>query len=181
VEHSPRSGTRVIQPEPLGAEESFRALNEIDAERGELFLARAALLVEGRTEKLTFPFVFTALGYDMDREQVTIVDCAGKPNLRLFIRICHAVRLPCVAVHDRDAPTGRRPSHAQSVLNDEIAALAGPARTIVLAPDFEAVAGLRGHRHKPARAWQRFSHVEPAGVPRPLSEAVEKIVALARE
>ena len=80
VEHSPRTGTTVIQPEPLGADESFRALSEIDAERGELFLARAVLLVEGRTEKLTFPFVFQALGYDVDREAITIVDCGGKPN-----------------------------------------------------------------------------------------------------
>ncbi|MGO8904523.1 MAG: ATP-dependent nuclease [Solirubrobacteraceae bacterium] len=181
VEHSARTGTSVIQPEPLGAEESFRALSEIDAERGELFLARAALLVEGRTEKLTFPFVFSALGYDVDREEITIVDCGGKPNMQLFIRICKAVRVPCVAVHDRDAPSGRRPSQAQRVINSEIVELAGPARTIVLAPDFEAVAGLRGHRHKPARAWQRFSRIEPAEVPRALSEAVEKVVALARE
>ena len=181
VEHSPHAGTSVIQPEPLGADESFRALSEIDAERGELFLARAVLLVEGRTEKLTLPFVFSALGYDADREAITIVDCGGKSNMRLFIRICQAVRVPCVAVHDRDGVSGKRPSQAQRVLNSEILELAGPERTIVLAPDFEAVAGLRGHRHKPARAWQRFSHLEPAQVPRALSEAVEKVVALARE
>lgn len=65
-------------------------LNELDAERSELFLASAALLVEGRTEKLTFPFVFRALGHDADREGVTIIDCAGKPNMPLFIRICRA-------------------------------------------------------------------------------------------
>ncbi len=181
VEHAPQTGTRVLQPEPLGAEESFRALSEIDAERGELFLARAALLVEGRTEKLTLPFVFTALGHDADREQVTIVDCGGKANIRLFIRICHAIGLPCVAVHDRDAPPGRRPSRTQGILNEQIAQLAGPARTFVLAPDFEGVAGLRGHRHKPTRAWQRFAHVRPAQVPAPLAQAVQLVVALARE
>lgn len=180
VEHSPSEGTRVFQPGPLGAEESFRALSEIDAERGELFLASAALLVEGRTEKLTFPFVFSALGHDVDREAVTIVDCGGKANMRLFIRICQAARVPCVAVHDRDAPPERRPSRAQSVLNFEIAQLAGADRTIVLAPDFEAIAGLRGHRHKPTRAWQRFAHVAPGGVPHQLREAVEKVIALAR-
>jgi len=180
VEHSPHTGTTVIQPGPLGADESFRALSEVDAERGELFLARAVLLVEGRTEKLTLPFVFAALGYDVDREAITIVDCGGKPNMRLFIHICHAARVPCVAVHDRDAPAGRRPSRAQRVVNEEIAELAGPQRTVVLAPDFEAVAGLRGHRHKPTRAWQRFSKVGPGEVPRALTEAVEKVVALAR-
>jgi hypothetical protein len=180
VEHSARRGTVVIQPQPLGADESFRALSELDAERGELLLARAVLLVEGRTEKLTFPFVFNALGYDADRDAVTIVDCGGKPNIPLFIRICRAVRIPCVAVHDRDAPAGRRGSHAQRVINSDIAALAGAECTFVLAPDFEAVAGLRGHRHKPARAWRRFSGIGPEAVPAPLASAVRKAVALAR-
>jgi hypothetical protein len=180
VEHSPRTGTAVTQPHALGSEESFRALNELDAERGELLLARAVLLVEGRTEKLTFPFVFGALGYDVDGEAITIVDCGGKPNMRLFIRICHAVGVPCVAVHDRDAPAGRRPSTAQQLVNEEIAKLAGVKRTVVLAPDFEAVAGLRGHRHKPTHAWRYFSGVAREDVPRPLAEAVEKAVRLAR-
>jgi AAA domain, putative AbiEii toxin, Type IV TA system len=180
VEHHARTGTSVFQPEPLGADESFRAISELDAERGELLLARAALLVEGRTEKLTFPFVFGALGYDVDREQVTIVDCGGKPNMRLFIRICRAARVPCVAVHDRDAPAGRHPSQAQRVVNEEIARLAGVQHTVVLAPDFEAVAGLRGHRHKPAHAWQRFAGVQRDRVPAALADAVEKALALAR-
>jgi predicted ATP-dependent endonuclease of OLD family len=180
VEHSPHTGTTVIQPEPLGADESFRAISELDAERGELFLARAVLLVEGRTEKLTFPFVFNALGYDVDREAITIVDCGGKPNMRLFIRICQAARVPCVAVHDRDAAPGRRPSQAQRTVNEEIAELAGSRRTVVLAPDFEAVTGLRGHRHKPTHAWQHFSDIERSRVPRALVDAVEKVVTLAR-
>jgi predicted ATP-dependent endonuclease of OLD family len=180
VEHSPHTGTIVIQPEPLAADESFRALSELDAERGELFLARAVLLVEGRTEKLSFPFVFRALGYDADREAITIVDCGGKPNMPLFIRICQAVRIPLLAVHDLDAQPGRRPGLAERRLNAEIAELAGTERPVLLAPDFEAVAGLRGHRHKAARAWQRFSRIEPEQVPDPLGTAVERIVALAR-
>ena len=123
--------------------------------------------------------MFQALGYDVDREAITIVDCGGKPNMRLFIRICQAARVPCVAVHDRDAPPGRRPSQAQRVVNEEIAELAGSQRTVVLAPDFEAVAGLRGHRHKPARV-AALLHVQRGRVPRALTDAVEKVVALAR-
>ena len=180
VDHRPVSGTVVTQPEPLPAEESFRALSEIDAERGELFLARAVLLVEGRTEKLAFPFVFGALGYDVDREEITIVDCGGKPNIPLFIRICHAVRIPCLAVHDRDAFPHSRPSKAERILNTEIAQLGGPQHTVTFAPDLEAVAGLRGHHHKPTRAWQHFSRIEPGRVPPALTDVVEKIVALAR-
>lgn len=180
VEHGPHTGTSVFQPRPLPADESFRAVSELDAERGELLLARAALLVEGRTEKLTLPFVFHALGYDADREQITIVDCGGKPNIPLFLDICAAARVPSVAIHDRDAPPGRHPKRSEQALNAQIAARAGRHRTVVLARDFEAVAGLRGHRHKPTRAWQLFSRIAPEDVPRPLAEAVEKVLALAR-
>lgn len=180
VEHRPDAGTVVISPEPLPAEESFRAVSELDAERAELFLARAALLVEGRTEKLTLPFVFRALGHDADREGITIVDCGGKPNIPLYIRICEAARVPCVAIHDRDAPRGRQPSHSERILNAQIAELASRARTFELAPDFEAVAGLRGHRHKPTHAFERFSRIAPAEVPRQLAAAVRRTLALAQ-
>ena len=180
VEHHPGRGTVIIQPEPLEADEAFRAVSELDAERAELLLASAALLVEGRTEKLSLPFVFRALGYDADREAITIVDCGGKPNIPLFIRICRAARVPCMVLYDRDAFPGRRPRHAERLLNAEIARLAGPRNTIELAPNFEGVAGLRGSHHKPARAWQEFSALRADRVPRPLADAVQRVVALAR-
>jgi hypothetical protein len=179
VEDHGAEGTVIIQPQPLDADEAFRAVSELDAERAELLLASVALLVEGRTEKLSLPFVFRALGHDPDREAVSIVDCGGKPNIPLFIRICHAARVPCVVVHDRDAFPGRRPSHAEGLLNAEIARLAGPHNTIELAPDFEGVAGLRGSHHKPAHAWHEFAARRPDRVPRPLVDAVERVLALA--
>ncbi len=179
VDWGPDVGTFIVHPEPLRAEESFRALSELDAERSELFLARSALLVEGRTEKLTFPFVFRALGRDADRDGISIVECGGKPNIPLFIRICESAHVPYVVVHDRDAAPGRQPIQGERVLNAQIAELAGPERTIELAPDFEAIAGLRGRSHKPARAWERFSNLEREQVPAPLREAVEKAVAAA--
>jgi len=45
VRHTSDVGTTLHQPEPLPEAESFRALSEFDADRAELFLARAALLV----------------------------------------------------------------------------------------------------------------------------------------
>jgi predicted ATP-dependent endonuclease of OLD family len=180
VEWGTESGTRVTQPKPLPADESFRALSEVDAERSELFLASAVVLVEGRTEKLTLPFVFGALGYDADREGISVVECGGKPNMPLLVRVCQTARVPYVVVHDRDAPRGRKPNAGERVLNAEIAELAGPDRSVVLTPDFEGVAGLRGRGHKPARAWQRFSSIERDQVPAQLRDVVEKAVALAR-
>ena len=168
-------GTVIFQPQPLPADESFRALSEFDAERSELFLARAALLVEGRTEKLAFPFVFRALGYDPDREAISIVECGGKPNIPVFARVCDAVGVPYVVVHDRDAPPGREPIQAERVVNALIAEIAGPERTIVLEPDFEAVAGLVGENNKPERAWRSFS-LEERAVPARLAEVVHRVL-----
>jgi putative ATP-dependent endonuclease of the OLD family len=180
VDWSPARGTTIVHPRPLPADASFRALSELDAERSELLLARAVLLVEGRTEKLTFPFVFRALGHDADRLGISIVECGGKPNIPLFIRICDAVHVPYVAVHDRDAVLGKKPIAGERVLNSQIAELAGPERTVILVPDFEAVAGLRGRSHKPARAWERFSSIAPEDVPAELGLAVSRAVELAQ-
>ena len=173
-------GIRVHQPGAFPAASDFRVLSEFDAERSELFLARAVMLVEGVTEKLALPFVFRALGHDPDREAISIIECGGKANIPLFAAICRAAGVPCVAVHDRDAPPGRRPIVAERLLNSRIEAAATPERTVVMAPDFESVAGLRGRRHKPERAWQRFTEArEP--VPEVLARAARLAISLARD
>jgi hypothetical protein len=179
TERRPREGTLLLQPEPLPADEEFRAYSEFDSSRSELFLARAAVLVEGLTEKLALPFVFETLGYDPDRERISIIECGGKGNIPLFGRISKTVGLPFVAVHDRDAPPGADPSEAERLLNVQIAQVAGDDR-VELAPDFEGVAGIHGDRQKPARAWRRFADLGPDAVPEPLARVVECAVALAR-
>jgi CRISPR-associated exonuclease Cas4 len=178
VRHNPRSGTTVSQPTALSNRESFRAFAEFDAERAELFLARAALLVEGRTEKLAFPFVFDAIGLDPDAEGVAIVDCGGKGNLPLFALICNECGIPYIVVHDRDAPQGRWPVESERVANKRILEAAGRRRTVQLVPDFEAVAGLRPGREKAANAWRFFN--ANGEVPPQLVDAVTRVVKAAR-
>jgi predicted ATP-dependent endonuclease of OLD family len=180
VRHRDRGGTELVQPQPLGDKVGFRAFAEFDAERAELFLARAALLVEGRTEKLVLPFVFESLGYDADREAIAIIACGGKSNIPLFAEVCNECRIPYVVLHDRDAPEDEEPKQSEQIVNAVIAEVAGPERTIVLVPDFEAVAGVKARYKKPARAWRRFSEANAGRVPEPLAEAVEQAVAAAR-
>jgi predicted ATP-dependent endonuclease of OLD family len=180
VRHTEGQGTSLHQPEPLAEAESFRALSEFDSDRAELFLARAALLVEGRTEKMTFPLVFDALGVEADKEGVLVLECGGKGNIPLFARICNHCGIPYVVVHDRDAPPGSRPVESERVMNRLIQEVAGRRRTIVLAPDFEAVAGLdaRGRGRKPRKAYRRFHG--NGDVPPALRQAVEKVLREAR-
>ena len=181
VERDPLAGTRVVHPQRIAADEEFRVLSEFDATRSELFLARAAVLVEGLTEKLTLPFVFAALGHDADLEAISIVECGGKSNIPLFARICKAAGVPFVAVHDRDAEPGREPILGEQILNARIAKVAGRRRTVVLEPDFEGVAGLRGSSKKPERAWRRFGALTAEEVPEPLARVVRLAVRMARD
>jgi len=179
VRHDHRTGTTLLQPEELPRELALRLLAELDAERAEIFLSRGVMLVEGRTEKLAFPFVFRALGYDADQEAIAIVDCAGKGNIPLFAEICNACHIPYVVVHDRDAPRGHQPTDAERISNEAILRAAGRRRTIALVPDFEAVTGVRARRAKPAAAFKRFR--DGSGeVPGALRQAVERVVASAR-
>jgi len=179
VRHDERTGTTLVQPEALTERKAFRMLSEFDAERAEIFLARAVMLVEGRTEKIALPFVFRALGFDPDREAITIVDCGGKGNISLFAEICNACGIPYVVLHDRDAPRGQQPSEAEQIANEAILAVAGRARTVMLIPDFEGVAGLPARRGKPGAAFRRFQSGD-AELPGPLRQAVERAVSAAR-
>ena len=180
VRHRTEEGTTLFQPEPLEEAEAFRVLSEFDSDRAELFLARAALLVEGRTEKMTFPLVFDALGYEPDKEGIVILECGGKGNMPLFARICNACDIPYVVVHDRDAPLGQRPVESERIVNQQIRDVAGKRRTVVLAPDFEAVSGVsaRGRGGKPRKAYRRYRG--NGEVPQPLRTAVEKVLKAAR-
>src|SRR6476469_7699354 len=152
VRHDHRTGTTLLQPDELPRDQALRLFTELDAERAEIFLSRAVMLVEGRTEKLAFPFVFRALGYDAEHEAIALVDCAGKGNIPLFAEVCNVCRIPYVVVHDRDAGRGQQPTEAERISNEAIVRAAGRRRTVALVPDFEGVAGLRARRAKPAAA-----------------------------
>jgi hypothetical protein len=167
----PGGATRARRARALPIDADFRLLSEFDAARSELLLARAALLVEGQTERLALPFAFAAKGFDVDRENVAIVECGGKGNLPLFARVCRAAGVPFVVLHDRDR---------DEPLNGEIRALAGDAHTFVLSPDFERAAGLKRGRHKPERAWRSFAEMNSEALPRPLADAIERVLELAR-
>jgi hypothetical protein len=180
VERLPHAGTRALQPDPVTPDEDFRVLTEFDAARSELFLARAVVLVEGLTEKLVLPFVFAALGHDVDQEGISIIECGGKPNLPLFARICSATGVPFIVLHDTDRRPSGRLVAAERALNALIADSAGKKRVVVLDPDFEAVAGLAGHSHKPERGWREFASRPSADMPHALVHAAELAISLAR-
>src|SRR4029078_2735362 len=77
VRYDHRTGATLLQPQELPRDQALRLFTELDAERAEIFLSRAVMLVEGRTEKLAFPFVFRALGDDAHQDALGTLDCRG--------------------------------------------------------------------------------------------------------
>ena len=171
--------TAVERLRPIRVDDAFRVMCEFDAERSELFFSRAAILVEGMTEKITLPFVFQALGHDPDGEQISIVECGGKTNMPLFIEICRRARVPFVVVHDSDLRPEREALEDNLRLNALIRRRAGARRTVVLEPDFEGVADFHGRGPKPERAWSRLADASPDQLPEPLVRAVKLVLAAA--
>src|SRR5215204_2242772 len=99
--------------------------------------------------------------------------------MAIFIRICRTARIPCLAVHDSDMRPRRRPTPAKRGLNAEIARLAGPGRAVMLTPDFQAVARLQSHHHKPARGSDSPRSSQTLS-PNELRRVVALVVELAR-
>jgi len=80
-----------------------KRLKELDPERSELFFARRLLLVEGDTEKLSYPAYAAKLELDLDRTGATIVEVGGKRNLRDFAELAISFQIPIGIVDDGDS------------------------------------------------------------------------------
>jgi putative ATP-dependent endonuclease of the OLD family len=97
-------GTYVVQSS-LASDTNRREklLKELDPERSELFFAKRLLLVEGDTEKLSFPAYASGLDIDLDRAGVTIVEVGGKRNLKDFAELAISFEIPTGIVYDKDS------------------------------------------------------------------------------
>lgn len=97
-------GTYVVQSS-LASDSKRREklLKELDPERSELFFAKRLLLVEGDTEKLSFPEYAAGLDIDLDRAGATIVEVGGKRNLKDFAELAILFQIPTGIVYDKDS------------------------------------------------------------------------------
>ena len=142
--------TAVERLRPIRVDDAFRVMCEFDAERAELFLSRAAILVEGLTGEGLLPVrVPSARPRPRRRADLDRRVC-GQGHMPLFIEICRRARVPFVVVHDSDLRPGARAVGGQPRLNALIRRLAGARRTVVLEPDFEGVAGFAAEDRSPS-------------------------------
>jgi predicted ATPase len=170
------AGLRVRQAPAalLTDEERLRLAAEFDHERSEMFFARAVVLVEGQTERLSLPPIFRSLGHDADALGISIVEVGGKGNLPLAARLLAELAVPHLVVFDAD--TGAPGEEENAAIRQAVAG----APIVRLDPDFEAVAGISSHDEKVLHAWRRFHDVPAERIPAPFRQIVEVAVMLAR-
>jgi predicted ATP-dependent endonuclease of OLD family len=172
---------------------ALRLLTEFDTQRNELFFARCVLLAEGATEKVALPLVARALGHDVNRLGISVVEVGGKTKLPLFAGVCAALGIPFVVLADHDVKivdasssaahqTEERERNTQHERWNADIEKACPAGALFwMKPDFETELGLpHAGAEKIDRALERFSGVTETGVPDALRPVIAKIVEMAR-
>ena len=160
----------------------------INPDRGELFFAKKVVLVEGETEKVLLPYLAKRLGcIDPD---VSVIDCGGKSNLRLYIAVLNAFRIPYCAVYDEDplpdpVPpdwTEQKTAERRRLFNENAeignAVDASLGSVEILAPDFEGVSGVSrsqgDKRGKAVAALEHFAGQKPGDTPQRLCDVVAR-------
>src|SRR5439155_1349788 len=68
------------------------------------FLARAVVLVEGRTEALALPQLLARCDVHHTQEGIAVIPVQGKGNLAKWYRLFTAYEIPCYVVFDNDTP-----------------------------------------------------------------------------
>ncbi|MBC8308419.1 MAG: AAA family ATPase [Pelagibacterales bacterium] len=85
----------------------FRYLNLFDLSRSELFFAKKVILVEGDTEKFIIPFWASKFAeidkkYDLSANNICVIECGGKTNLHVFMRVLNRFNIDYVVIYDVD-------------------------------------------------------------------------------
>lgn len=80
------------------------------------FFARAVILVEGPTEVLALPEVFTKCGLEVEREGIAILPVDGKGNLAKWYRLYSAYGIPAYVAFDNDSHDDKNGSKRSDVL-----------------------------------------------------------------
>ena len=189
------SGSKVHQAKKVQLAEddrrALRLLTEFDAQRSEFFFARCVMFVEGNTEKVAIPLAFKALGVDVNKENISVIECGGKTKMPLFARTAAAFKIPFVMLVDRDVKKvdegwsevrkkEQRDKNAKhEKWNKAILDVAGKERVFWLEPDFEGCLGLpKEESEKVDRAMELFATADEGDVPEALRAPMKALLAM---
>lgn len=146
------------------------------ASRNEMFFARKVLLVEGPGDQLAVRMVAERFGFDLDGEDLAVVECGGKSAIPFYARVCAALGIEYAVLHDEDLYVAEGPEERQARIradngreeetNAKIVAVVGDSdRVFILASSLEATLGIgRGATDKPRRVAEALGALDEAAV-----------------
>jgi len=176
------SGTCIVQcsDELFEEDEAKRKFNLaywMNPDRGELFFARKVILVEGPTDKTVIPMLAKRLG--VNRHDCSIIDCGGKDNIPLYLRLLNRFKVDYVTVFDRDHQSSKSADAiasadaASAKILDVIDATIG--KSVIFENDIEEEIGLIDSSAK-NKAWLAVQHIEePYAIPDRLEQRIREI------
>jgi predicted ATP-dependent endonuclease of OLD family len=176
----------------LQARERFKLGSRFDATRNEVVFASKALLTEGYGDRIAVFLIAEKLGCDLDAEGAVVVDCGGKAGIELMVRVCRALRIPFVVLHDADIwPTENisdpekrekqeQENKAEEEKNRRIKDAVGNDGTLyVITPSLEGVLGIpRDVSDKPKRIAEALKNLELDNPKPELDPVIEAVKAL---
>lgn len=162
----------------------------VDPAAGEALFARRVLLVEGHGDRVAAVSVARKLGVDLDAEGLSVVSCGGKGRIPFYARMCRALEIPCLVLHDEDVHTGeegsladwQRKENAEAPeMNRRISEAVGDdALIFCVSPSLEAELGIgRSARDKPAQVLSAVEDRTIEECPGQLVGAVRRLIEMA--
>jgi putative ATP-dependent endonuclease of OLD family len=176
------------------ARDAFKLGGRFDTARNEVLFASCALLVEGYGDRIAALMLAEKLNLDPDAEGIAVVDCGGKAGIELVVRVCRALEIPFVVLHDDDLwPTdeisedGKRKkqeeeNEVEKQRNQRIQDAVEQAGTVfVVSPTLEQSLGIgRNASDKPRRIAEALSSLSVDNMPQRVQPLKDAIRALTR-
>lgn len=175
----------------------FRFLSLFDLSRSEMFFAKKIILVEGDTEKLLIQFCSYKLmnldkKYDLSSKNICLVECGGKNNIHIFMRILNRFRIPYIVLHDfdsisfpEDKPEKTEEEKQRLKMFKENAFIRAAldesvGRIIVSNPEFEAITEVTKNQTekqgKIQAAYEKYDNLDPRSYPSKLMEVIDLVI-----
>jgi putative ATP-dependent endonuclease of the OLD family len=175
----------------LAAQRNAQKLaTHLDPRRSELLFASKVLLVEGPSDRFAVQLVADKLGYDLDAEGISVVDCGSKSAILFFARICRALKIPFLVLCDEDQWPGlpgddpdalakcqAENKRAAELHEKVVAAVGNTEHLFVMKPSLEAEFGIgRNASDKPARVVAAVVDESVTTLPETLVNAVKAVM-----
>jgi putative ATP-dependent endonuclease of OLD family len=161
-----------------------------NAARSEAFFAQRVLLVEGPGDAIAVRALARRDDVDLDSEDLAVIECGSKNGIPFVARVCRALGIPVLALHDLDLyePAGdeeqqaaqrRRNAEHEEHNRDIVDAVGDPSRVLTLDPSLEGVLRIgKSASDKPRRVAEALAQLPREDWPAGLRQALAALTAV---